>query len=64
MHDKDVFKQIRISSEYLGIEVMELNVQLDHVHLLVKVPPRLSILHVIEHLKGKTALRIFSKCLK
>lgn len=43
---------------------MELNVQLDHVHLLVKVPPRLSILHVIEHLKGKTALRIFNKCLK
>ncbi|HBM2982330.1 TPA: IS200/IS605 family transposase, partial [Klebsiella michiganensis] len=52
---------IRISSEQLGIEVVELNVQIDHVHLLVKVPPRLSISHVIGHLKGKTALRLFSK---
>lgn len=41
--------------------MVKLNVQLDHVHLLVKVPPRLSISHVIGHLKGKTALRLFSK---
>ncbi|VUS63664.1 hypothetical protein SB6408_00715 [Klebsiella spallanzanii] len=58
---KEVYKQIRISSEQLGIEVVELNVQVDHVHLLVKIPPRLSISHVIRHLKGKTALRLFSK---
>ncbi|PTA92133.1 IS200/IS605 family transposase [Kluyvera sp. Nf5] len=58
---KEVYKQIRISSEQLGIEVVELNVQIDHVHLLVKVPPRLSISHVIGYLKGKTALRLFSK---
>lgn len=58
---KEVYKQIRISSEQLGIEVVELNVQLDHVHLLVKIPPKLSIPHVIGHLKGKTALRLFSK---
>ncbi|ECJ4507779.1 IS200/IS605 family transposase [Salmonella enterica subsp. salamae] len=58
---KEVYKQIRISSEQPGIEVVELNVQIDHVHLLVKVPPRLSISHVIGHVKGKTALRLFSK---
>ncbi len=39
---------------------MELNVQVDHV-LLVKVLPRLSISHIIGHLQGKTALRLFSK---
>lgn len=61
---KEVYKQIRISSEQLGIEVVELNVQIDHVHLLVKVPPRLSISHVIGHLKGKTALRLFSKSVR
>lgn len=58
---KEVYKQIRISSEQPGIEVVDLNVQIDHVHLLVKVPPRLSISHMIGHLKGKTALRLFSK---
>lgn len=41
--------------------MVELNVQMNHVHLLVKVPPRLSISHVIGHSKGKTALRLFSK---
>jgi len=54
---KEVYKQIRISSEQLGIEVLELNVQIDHVDLLIIVPPRLSI----SHLKDKTALRLFSK---
>ncbi|EOS96720.1 transposase IS200-family protein [Erwinia tracheiphila PSU-1] len=45
---------------------MELNVQTDHVPLRVKVPPRLSISHVTGDLKGKTALRLFSKfpCLR
>lgn len=41
--------------------MVELNVQIDHVHLLVKSPPRLSVSHVIGHLKGRTALRLFSK---
>ena len=58
---REAYKQIRISSEQLGPEVVELNVQVDHVHLLVKIPPRLSVSHVIGHLKGKTALRLFSK---
>ncbi|XJQ35918.1 IS200/IS605 family transposase [Edwardsiella ictaluri] len=59
---KVVYKQLRISSEQPGIEVVELNVQIAHVHLLVKVPPRFSISHVIGYLKGKTALRLLSKC--
>jgi putative transposase len=58
---REVYKQIRISGEQLGIEVVELNVLVDHVHLLVKIPPRLSVSHVIGHLKGRTALRLFSK---
>ncbi|KKF37161.1 IS200/IS605 family transposase [Erwinia tracheiphila] len=63
---KEVCKPIRISGEQSGIEVVELNVQTDHVHLRVKVPPRLSISHVTGDLKGKTALRLFSKfpCLR
>ena len=36
-------KSIRVYSERLGCELVELNVQEDHVHLLVKVPPKVSI---------------------
>ncbi|MDE9542656.1 IS200/IS605 family transposase [Xenorhabdus bovienii] len=58
---KEVYKQIRISSEQLGIEIVDLNVQIDHVHLLVKIPPKLSVSQVLGHLKGRTAVRLFNK---
>jgi putative transposase len=34
---------IRAFSEQQGSEVIELNVQMDHVHLLTMVPPKVSI---------------------
>lgn len=42
-------------------EVKELNVQVDRVHLVVKVPPKLSISKLMGVLKGKIALKLFSK---
>lgn len=47
---KEVYKQLRISVEQFGIEIVELDVQLDYMHLLVKISPKLSISHVIGHL--------------
>jgi putative transposase len=44
---KEVYRQIWILSEQLKIQIIELNVQLDHVHLLVKIPPKLSVSEVI-----------------
>ncbi|EGG93360.1 hypothetical protein IMCC1989_1285 [gamma proteobacterium IMCC1989] len=37
-------KSIRIYGERLGCEVVELNAQLDRVHLLVKVQPKVLFL--------------------
>jgi putative transposase len=42
-------------------EVVELNIQMDHVHLLVLVPPKVSISNFVGVLKGRTAIRIFNK---
>jgi len=59
---KDEVEQcIRLFSEQKGCEVEELNVQEDHVHLLVKVPPKVSISDLVGTLKGRTAIRIFGK---
>ena len=44
-------------------EVVELNVQPDHVHLLVKVPPKVSISTLMGRIKGKTAIQAFQKFL-
>jgi putative transposase len=38
---------------------VELNVQADHVHLLVKVPPKISISKLMGTVKGKAAIQVF-----
>ena len=52
---------IKSFSERLKCEVIELNVQKDHVHLLVMIPPKVSISQFMGTVKGKTAIRIFKK---
>jgi putative transposase len=44
---------------YAGCEVVELNVLPDHVHLLLMVPPKLSISKLLGRLKGQTSMRMF-----
>ena len=46
-------------SEGLGCELVELNVQPDHVHLLIKMPRKVSVSQLMGTLKGKTALQVF-----
>ncbi len=52
---------IRVFSGRLGCEVVELNVQEDHVHLLTMVPPKVSISDLMGTIKGRTAIRVFQK---
>ena len=50
---------IRMLCEWKGAEVLELSIQRDHVHMVVSVPPRVSILELMGTVKGKTAIKIF-----
>jgi putative transposase len=45
----------------MNCEIEELNVQDDHVHLLVMVPPKIAVSKYVGTVKGKCAIRIFSK---
>ncbi|MDW7692204.1 IS200/IS605 family transposase [Flammeovirgaceae bacterium SG7u.111] len=38
-----------------------LNVQKGHVHLIIDIPPKYSVSDVVGILKGRTAIRLFSK---
>ena len=58
---EEVENCIRAFSEQQGSEVVELNVQADHVHLLALVPPKVSISGYVGTLKGRTAIRVFNK---
>ena len=52
-------RDIEMLLEWIGCEKKELNIQIDHVHLIVSVPPKVSISRLMGILKGKTAIKIF-----
>lgn len=58
---EEVGRCIRAFAEQQKSEVIELNVQDDHVHLLAMVPPKVSISDYVGTLKGRTAIRVFNK---
>jgi len=43
------------------VEVLELNVRLDHVHLVVSIPPKYAVSSFVGYLKGKLAIRMFER---
>lgn len=59
---KYVTQQIyHLSNQKDGVEVLEVNVQVDHVHLVVSIPPKYAISQYMGFLKGKLALRLFDR---
>ena len=45
-------------SSMKGVEIDELNIQSDHVHVLCSIPPKLSVSSYMGFLKGKTAIKV------
>ena len=44
-----------------GLEIIELNVQPDHVHLVIWIPPKYAVSAIVGYLKGKLAIRILQR---
>ncbi len=51
--------QLKSLCEWKRLEILEMNIQPDHVHIILSVPPKISISKVMGILKGKTAIKIF-----
>ena len=49
---------IRALSEWRDVEVRELSVQADHVHLVCSIPPKISVSEYMGLLKGKLAIKL------
>lgn len=58
---KETERCIRAFANQQGADIIELSIQIDHVHLLVNVPPKVSISSSVGTLKGRTAIRVFNK---
>jgi putative transposase len=44
-----------------SVTVEEVNIQSDHVHLILSIPPKYSVSEIMGFLKGKIALRLFQE---
>ena len=54
-----VEKRIRTICEWKTVEIVELNVREDHVHLVAVIPPKVSVSELMGIVKGKTAISLF-----
>ena len=50
---------IQLVSSWKDVKIMEMNVQIDHVHMVCSIPPKLSVSDYMGVLKGKTAIKLF-----
>ena len=43
------------------VTIDEINLQPDHVHLIISIPPKYAVSEIMGFLKGKTALKLFQE---
>ncbi|NLD46492.1 MAG: IS200/IS605 family transposase [Clostridiaceae bacterium] len=58
---EDIGKILRKLCEYKDVEIIEANTCPDHIHMLVSMPPKLSVSSFMGYLKGKSSLMIFDR---
>ena len=57
----DVREIISTLCQYKGVEIIEGAVCIDHVHLCVSIPPKMSVSNFMGYLKGKSTLMIYDR---
>lgn len=58
---REVGEILRTLCEYKNVELVEGSISVDHVHMYVKIPPKLSVSEFMGYLKGKSALMVFDR---
>ena len=58
---KDIGVILRKLCEQKNVEIIEAETCADHIHMLVSIPPNLSVAQFVGYLKGKSALMIFDR---
>ena len=57
----EIGKILRQLSEWKHVNIIEAEVCPDHIHMLVEIPPKISVSGYMGYLKGKSSLMIFEK---
>ena len=59
--ETDIGKMLRELCDRKGIEIIEAEMCKDHVHMLIRIPPKHSVSEIMGYLKGKSSLMIFDR---
>ena len=57
----DIGQILRELCERKEVEIVEANACADHIHMLVRIPPKISVSSFMGYLKGKSTLMIFER---
>lgn len=57
----DIGQILRKLCEQKGVEIIEAQACPDHIHMMVSIPPNLSVAQFVRYLKGKSSLIIFDR---
>ncbi|EHL18813.1 hypothetical protein HMPREF9628_00499 [Peptoanaerobacter stomatis] len=57
----DIGKILRKLCEQKGVEIIQAQACVGHIHMLVSIPPSLSVSQFVGYLKGKSSLMIFDR---
>ena len=57
----DIGKILRDLCNRKGIEIVEAECCPDHIHMLIRIPPKYSVSEIMGYLKGKSSLMIFDR---
>ncbi len=58
---QDVGQILRQLCKYKNVEIIEAYTCVDHIHMLVSIPPKLSVSSFMGYLKGKSSLMIYDR---
>ena len=57
----DIGQIIRQLCAYKDVEIIEAHAMPDHIHMLVRIPPKIAVSDFMGYLKGKSSLMIFER---
>ena len=57
----DIGQILRQLCEYKEVEIIEAHAMPDHIHMLLRIPPKLAVSNFMGYLKGKSSLMIFER---
>lgn len=58
---QDIANILSVLCKRKGVKIVEAEICPDHVHMLVEIPPKMSVSYFVGYLKGKSTLMIFER---